>query len=313
MTGEMLAMRRAAVGAPVSEYSRLVDRARVNSGGRGMSVATANAVTASSTMGVQLTAGAQHVKGTPWTQLVASTSFAAETLIITLHEATNTNAANTGMLLDIGIGASSAETVLVPDLLCGFGVATSSAVAGIIGQQTFIIPIAIPAGSRLSGRIQGHTASDTITVGLQYRASGFCDAPGVAITAHGVTSSGATTGTAPTTVGSTNTKGSWTDLVTATTATYRYLLVTMQGPATTTTTAADGLVDIGVDTSGGTSYSVIIPDLPYGMTSNEAFVYKGAELPFKVSLPVGTRIACRYQSSSTNANGKPVVAVYGVT
>lgn len=312
MTGELLAMRRAALGAPIAEYARLVDRARVNSGGKATSAAAANPVTATSIYGTQVTAGAAHTKGTPWTELVASTSFAAETLIVTLHETVAASNTNTGMLLDIGIGASTAETPLVPDLLCGFSISNASGIAGAIGR-TFIVPIGVAAGSRLSARIQGHTASDTTTVGLRYRAMGFVDAPGRTVTAIGVSSSGATTGTVPTTAGSTNTKAAWTDLIAATTADYRYLMVAMQSSAVSSTVAADGLVDIGVDTTGGTSFTVICPDIPYMTTTAETFAYNGCELPYKASIPAGSRLAVRYQCSSTNTSARPAVAVYGIT
>jgi hypothetical protein len=243
-------------------------------------------------------------------QLVASTSFAAETLVITLHEVVAGATANTGMLLDIGIGAAASETVLIPDLLVGQSVASASGVTGVIGG-TIIVPIAVAAGTRISARIQGHTASDTLTVGLQYRASGFADTPGVACTAIGVNSSGASTGTVPTAAGSVNTKGDWTELISSTAAPYRYLVVTMQLTSTTVITAADGLVDIGIGAAA--SEVVIIPDIPYISTGNEQFKFVGCELPFKVSIPAGTRLACRYQATSTGAAARPVIAVCGVT
>ena len=84
-----------------------------------------------------------HTKGA-WTQLVASTAADADVLILSVACATAST--NTAALIDIGIGASGAESTVIPDL----------AVGGASGNADYwlVLPIKIPAGSRLAARSQ---------------------------------------------------------------------------------------------------------------------------------------------------------------
>lgn len=75
--------------------------------------------------------------------------------------------------------------------------------------------------------------------------------------------------------------------------------------------ARDTLVDIGMDPAGGTSYSVLIPDL---LAPNSApyATFGGIPYSFPVHIPAGAQLAAR--SSVNNATGgtpRVAIAVYG--
>lgn len=125
-----------------------------------------------------------HTKGTSWTQLIADTGPRSLGILIALDNTASSNA-NTSMLLDIGIGASGQEQVLIPDLAAGFILPQATSTQ----QRTYYFPIYIPANSRLSARSQAAIASDTVLVSLQLfqrpLGPGFV---GTRVTAYGVDS-----------------------------------------------------------------------------------------------------------------------------
>ena len=102
--------------------------------------------------------GDAHTKSTSPTQLIASTTFDAVLVVVTIStsQAANTN---TSTLTDIMIGASTEEAVIIPDLLSGF-----AGGAGVIGgTRHFIFPLRVPSGSRISARSQSVSGSSTST------------------------------------------------------------------------------------------------------------------------------------------------------
>jgi hypothetical protein len=101
-------------------------------------------VTASSTI---------HTKGA-WTEIIASTTIDAGWLVYNYTNFQN-GVATTG-LLDIGIGAAGAETVLIANLPSGYG---------NNGTQ-FTIPINIATGTRISARTQSAVSSRATTVAI---------------------------------------------------------------------------------------------------------------------------------------------------
>jgi len=93
-----------------------------------------------------------HTKGA-WTQMIASTA-ADSNLLHFAYDQVYTLSTDTSQLLDIGIGAAGAETVLVAN--CGGGY------AGTDGAPHFGIPVSIPKGSRLSFRNQALIPGDSV-------------------------------------------------------------------------------------------------------------------------------------------------------
>ena len=94
------------------------------------------------------------------------------------------------------------------------------------------------------------------------------------------------------TPGTGGTKGSWAQIFTGaqmTTETFG-LLVTITNNATSATTR-NALIDVGIDTAGGTSYSVLVPDLIGGHAA--PLTLGGIHYYFPIYIPAGASVAVR--------------------
>lgn len=297
MAGEDLAFRRAAVGAPIADFARLIDRARVNTGGHSSS-SSSSADTSTSTAVITCTASATpHTKGS-YVQLIASTTHDTETLTITFHGGVFTDTFNTSTLLDIAVGGAGSEVDLISNL----------AVGDLAPRITYVIPIKIASGSRVSARIQSVIVSKQITISAGFRAHGDNQAVPTTCTTYGVTS-GNSNGVTLTAPGSTNTKAAWTQITSATTADLTRLFVAIHS-GQSGQSASTGLIDIG--TGASSSEVVVIPDLFYEMLNTELIWPATSCFAFTIAIPSGTRLAARYQSTSTAAGGAPKIALYGL-
>lgn len=107
--------------------------------------------------GLTLTApGSLNTKG-GWTELVASTAQDFNALCVCPQGAAGTGMVTSGVLVDIGIGASTAETVLIGDL---YGLGNTSEFYTWRTPMTYGVDI--PAGSRLSARYQRAGAGNAV-------------------------------------------------------------------------------------------------------------------------------------------------------
>lgn len=102
---------------------------------------------------------------------------------------------------------------------------------------------------------------------------------------------------------STNTKGSWTELITSTTGDTAWLLIELM----VGTANSECLVDIGV--GAASSEIVLIPNLACTVATATSFYV--ATYVFPVQIPAGSRIAARAQSSVTAASLR--IAVQTIT
>jgi hypothetical protein len=101
-----------------------------------------------------------HTKNPTWTELIASTAFDAQLIVVTISNNSVSNT-NSSTLLDIGIGAAAAETAIIPDMAAGWVGSFTTAVR----WNTF--PLYIPAGSRLSARTQSIRQTGGVDVLVQ--------------------------------------------------------------------------------------------------------------------------------------------------
>lgn len=257
------------------------------SAGRSQSIST---VPASTTVVTVVTGSATaHTKGA-WAQLIASTNFRASGLLLWTFQ-TRSAATDTSVLVDIALGASGSERIVVADWYRGHQEPSSS--------WTFI-PLAIPESSRIAVRLQSAVSSKTMSVGgLIIAGSSFNSGPGCArATTYGVNSATSNT-VSLTDIGSAHTKASWTEIVLATTNPIRQLIV-VPGciPATTVINQSDTLIDIGVGASG--SEAVLVGDIPCSYTANESVTCP--TIPIPVTIPAGTRLSARFQKNPSTGN-----------
>lgn len=232
--------------------------------------------------GPALTAGAANTKGS-WVQLIASLTHDIELLHVHLVGPLTGNAR---YALDIGIGASGSELVVVPDLVA----------YGTVGWAT-VIPLRVPGGTRIAARLASTTASSTARVSLVACAASLLTPVGYQSWTHYGFASASTGGVLSTSSATINTKGAWVELTSSTTDPIEQIYVCIAGDATASQTASSAAVDIGVGASG--SEVALLPDL---VCLPQATSLIGAVLgPFPVSIPAGSRIAARHSTNTTSA------------
>jgi len=234
-----------------------------------------------------------NTKGS-WTQLIAATAADAVALVINIFQF-NVTATPFGLAIDIGIGASGSETVIVPNI------SNWASTNFTMIEIQLALPIAIPKGTRISARCQADQASgNACQIVLQTYDGGFTQSEGAAgVDAIGFNAS-TTAGTAVTAGNSA--KGSYAQITAATTRDYigLFAIIDCNGVASPPDNFA--LVDIAIGASG--SEQIIIPD-----AFCDPFNQYPVVMPFTaVNIPAGTRLACRINSATGTYN----VTIYGV-
>jgi hypothetical protein len=259
-----------------------------------------SAANAANSLGISVPAHASaNTKGS-WTQLVAATSYETSWVVVTLLEDDGTRRA----LVDIGVGASTAEQVLIPNL-------SSEAVASAsqLTPRSYVLPVAIPSGTRVSARSQNSTGGGTTYVGINLFADDIASCPAMGrVEAAGVV--GATSRlTAVDPGGSANTKGSWVELIAATSFHYRWMCLAFGHGASATTSNQGYHVDIGIGGAG--SEVLIVPSFPTYISPNVDS--SGVVLCMPVAIPSGTRVVARTQCQNNTANNRVIdVGMWGV-
>lgn len=235
-----------------------------------------------------------------YTQLVASTNFDASGLILVIDPQFE----DTHYLIDVAVGAAGSESVI----LSNYYSAGSLAVTTV----PLLLPLSIPAGTRISARSQDNFGSSASFVSGMVLGSGFfADSAWSSIDTYGA-ATGTSTGTSVNAGATANTKGAWTQLVASTTRAHKGLMVAVGRTNASTAAAADYgcSIDVGVGASG--SEQVIIPDLVHAVTTAKKNAGHNVTFPIPCDLPAGSRLAARMQSSTTNTTDRVLdVAVYG--
>lgn len=247
--------------------------------------------------GNTVTSGSANTKGS-WVELVASTAFDADQLLITLGQS---NAICSG-LVDVAIGASGSEQIIVANILC----------AGSPRMATsFHLPLGVPAGSRIAARVADTDGAQAFQVRVNLIRAGLWANPssGSIVTLGANTADSGGVAVDP---GSTiNTYGSWSQ-VTASTSDYIAALAVRIGGADNAAPADSALgfyLDIGVGGAG--SEVAIYEGLPFG--SQSAGWYGGnPAVWFPAGIPAGSRLAARARSNVTDATDRLFdVVLYG--
>jgi hypothetical protein len=170
---------------------------------------------------VSAPASPTNTKGT-WTQLIASTAFDSLLVIISFINS-GASTTDTACLIDIGIGAAAAESVIIPDLMCG-------QIASGPQRRSYIFPLRIPSGSRVSARAASVRASGGATVLIElYGGPRDPDRwwAGSAVTAYGINS--ADSGGVAVTAGDSGAETATPVAIGTTSADHECLVVGVQG------------------------------------------------------------------------------------
>lgn len=247
-------------------------------------------------------AGAANTKNTTWTQLIASTSFDSQLVVVTLANASAT-ATDTSTLLDIGIGASTAETVIIPDLLAGQTTSSN------LTPRSYIFPLRIPSGSRVSARSQSVRTTGNNVVLIQLW-GGPRDPDrwwaGSTVTAYGINT--ADSGGTAVTAGNTGAETATPVAIGTTSADHECIVAGVAG----NNTAFNGLTyhwDVGIDVA---STSWLIRDALMMQTdTSERITPSGVWMPIFAHVPSGSVLVMGGECSGT-AQALDL-ALYGVS
>jgi len=248
-----------------------------------------------------------HTKNPTWTQLVASTAFDTDLVLICVGSNAVSNG-DSSTLLDIGIGAASAETVIIPDLAAGFATSFNSG-----GYRHFIFPLRIPAGSRLAARTQSVRTTGSVDVLVQlYGGPRDPDRwwSGSQVTAYGadLTKSCGTVFTP----GNTGAEGTGVSLGT-TTADSDCLVLGVQGhPNDVAWSTVAYHFDVGLDSA---STEWIESDRYYALASSAEWIIGGGTVWWPIFRPVpsGSVLMVRGECSTTADPSVLSAIIYGVS
>lgn len=233
--------------------------------------------------------------------LVSGTTYAGTWVFLNTY-ASAVSGTDTSMVLDIAIGTAGNETIVLADLLVGFR-----------RKGGLLFPLYVPAGATVRGRaasVRGALSPQQWSLDV-YGGEPDCGltAPGK-ITTYGVTGASCS-GTAVTPNATTDTKGSYTQLVASTTAPIHALLIAVQGVSGSLSTNVIYNIDIAVGGSG--SETPIIHDHLVEVNGSEEMVpYTHEFAPLSLNIPAGSRLSARCSGNASSAVAIEV-GVYGFT
>jgi hypothetical protein len=236
-----------------------------------------------STMGANITTGATPHEATAWVELFSAAQVASEIHILYLSIFdTTVSTAQTDALVDIGIGPSGSETVLISNIPAGWKANGTS-----FNLPEITIPILIQAGTRIVARARSLQTAKAVRIIAG--AQGFRDRP--RMTFSGVDCLGGSPSTSrgtSVTPGNTGSFGSWTNIGSATTRAYSGILPLMQGFETGTVTANAYAIEAGINSSklsGSESWrwNVTAAEITFGPNPS-AWHY--AQIPISTQLQV---------------------------
>lgn len=262
--------------------------------GGGFRYEAVGVVTASS-RGTTITANAAFGNDGAYTQLIASTSFDYDSILIEMGN--NDNAASIS-IIDFAIGAGGAEKVVVADL-------PSFAIGNRYSPASLWLPLHIPKASAISARVHRSNAnSSTINVsliGCQGTPHGI--PPFLRCTTYG-TVIGNMRGVKVDPGGTANTLGTRIDIDAATANRIRVFYVYCGGrTSSATSNTTDNNALLMLDLGAAASEKSILPiGIHYAMSGNGDTWIPAVAGPFLVDIPAGTRISAQAQADIITAN-----------
>jgi hypothetical protein len=110
------------------------------------------------TQGTTIDPGATANTKGAWTQLVAATTYAIKALWFDTSNLVQVTRTSADWLLDLGIGGAGAELVIAPN----FHIEASTTDDTLVHGPSPLLPVSIPAGSRLSARCMSSLNTATV-------------------------------------------------------------------------------------------------------------------------------------------------------
>lgn len=231
---------------------------------------------------VVLTGGAANTKGS-YVELISSTAFQTFSVRIHLNNVDNSDA-----LVDIAIGAAASEQIIVANVPADRATVSRS--------LTIPLPLALPAGTRISARVQKTAGATDVYSSIEICAT---SALGRSSLQRCITYGAATADSGGTSVnpgGTPGTKGSYSEITASTTTPIEYLLLCIGNQNNGARTQGYFALDVAIG-AAGSEQRIILDETLYSSSSQEI---APEHLPFEVDILAGSRLACRAQSQTTN-------------
>lgn len=248
--------------------------------------------------GVTVTTGGAHTHGTP-AELTSATAFDCTHVRLFVQFTTTT----TGRVYMVTLytGGSGSETPVASNLLFDGSGGSAIGGGGIVD-----VPLAIPAGTRLSVSAQSGAVGATLTAAVTISRVG--TVPGISsFTTYGA-DTGTTRGVSIDPGATANTKGGWTEITSASSSIIQALVLSCGFGGNGAPDSARWYFDIG--TGAPLSETVLIPDIQieaYGASTVYGLLVRSA-LVFPY-IATGTRIAVRASCSINNATDRKLDVV----
>lgn len=230
-----------------------------------------------------------NTKGS-YTEIISSTPHDAHWIMVTLGVALRED-----FLVDIAIGGAGSEQIVIANF------PHSNVPGGGQATNTTLIPVFIPAGSRVSARCQATTGAAVVRIALHLLQMGALS-PGSAgfVETYGA-NTGDSGGAQLDSGGSANTKGSYTEITSATSRPIRWLVLCIGNMNNSARQDTVGYLDIAIGAAG--SEQVIVPNIPIGQDSGADMCWP-AYVSFPIDIPAGSRIAARTSWNFTDATDR---------
>ena len=228
-----------------------------------------------------------------WNEIFTATAVGFDIHLLEIWIAgNNTSAADSSTLMDIGIGGAGSEVVLIPQISAGWSAAAT------VGPRSFVTPVFIPMGTRISMRSQAITASRATQVavfayGYFGRSGSRLDIPRK-FQAIGTTTTGSR-GTSHT-PGNTGAYSAWANIGSVAAFEGHFLHLMSHGQGTKTdTTMLNVAYHVQIGFSSGT---IIYGEWWVGTSTNETLIV-APTTPIPCGIGVGTQLQIRAKCSGT--------------
>jgi hypothetical protein len=237
--------------------------------------------------------GTAHTKGA-WTQIFASTTVDSGWVVL-MPDDVAVSATNTATLVDIGVGAAGSERVVVADINVG----------GWGHGPSFQAPLFVPAGSRVAVRLQSAVVSKVMNGRLSLIPSAILgDASQFSETWGTVSAS--SIGLLLTTPSVSGTDTAWQQITAGITRDTNWVTFSLGCNTGGNIAASKGTFTIGYGASG--SEQPLLANARWEQLGTETI--RPCTYVVPCNLPAGTRLAIRWNSTSTAAGSAANASVH---
>lgn len=265
---------------------------------------TAIAANTATSMGTQLTVpGTNHTVASSFVVLSASLPDNADGFILSVHAGYGSGSPN--CLVNLYVGASGQEQLLVAGIQIGRGSSTGGS------QKNVYVPIAIPAGTRVTGKYQCDNVAGAPNVYVSFTplSSGFSSTPPLSISESWGADTTISRGKLVTASATTHTIGNKVELISATSIDAQHIIVQSHQNM-----SQQSLLTIYVG-AAGSEVPILGPIHVAGHTDSAGAAdlskMYGTIFSLPLSVPAGSRISAALQSNTASATADVSIIAFG--